>query len=58
MKDNNSVGPSELNNNKDIVCEAAGCYSTATNKIAVKVGSKKTIFLFLCNICKPKFCSD
>jgi hypothetical protein len=47
---------SEINNH--IVCEAVGCYSIATNKISVKVGSRGTIFLFVCNECKPKFCVD
>jgi hypothetical protein len=52
---NNNIRSSEINNP---ICEFVGCYSEATNKIAVKVGSKGTIFLFLCDNCKPKFCTD
>jgi hypothetical protein len=50
---NNVRSSSEVNN---FVCEASGCYSKANNKIAMQVGSK-TIFLFLCDNCKPKFYS-
>jgi hypothetical protein len=52
---NNIRSSSEVNNN--IICEALGCYSKANNKIAVEVGSKGTIFLCLCDNCKPKFYS-
>ena len=55
MSNNIRSSSSEVNNNT--VCEALGCYSKATNKIAVKVGSKGTIFLFLCDNCKTKFYS-
>ena len=53
---NNIRSSSEVNNN-NTVCEALGCYSKATNKIPVEVGSKGTIILFLCDNCKPKFYS-
>ena len=54
---NNSITSSEIQNG--VICEAMGCYSKATNKIAVEVAPKgKTIFLFLCKNCKPKFCKD
>jgi hypothetical protein len=52
----NSIRSPEINN--DIICEAIACYSKATNKIAIKVGSDdRTMSLFLCNNCKPKFYS-
>jgi hypothetical protein len=50
----NNIRSSEVNND-NTVCEALGCYSKAINKIAAKVGSKGTIFLFLCDNCKTKF---
>jgi hypothetical protein len=40
--------------NKNI-CEAFGCYATATTEIEVKVGNKGTISLHLCNNCVNKF---
>lgn len=49
----NNIAFSETSD--DIVCEAIGCYSTATNKIVVKVGAKETITIFVCNDCKPRF---
>jgi aspartate carbamoyltransferase regulatory subunit len=42
-----------------VICEAIDCISKATNKIAVKVAPDgRSIFLFLCDNCKPKFCTD
>ncbi|MGA9170933.1 MAG: hypothetical protein WCF03_01870 [Nitrososphaeraceae archaeon] len=40
------------------ICEALGCYSKATGKITLKVGSKGTITLFLCESCKPRFSAN
>jgi hypothetical protein len=45
----------ENNNNNNFICEAVGCYLKATTKVGVKVGPERTIFLFLCDNCKPKF---
>lgn len=42
----------ELNN---LICEAAGCFARATDKIKVKVGAQKVISLLLCNDCVSKF---
>jgi hypothetical protein len=38
----------------NIVCEAIGCSSNATNTIKLKVGSDRTVSLFLCSNCKAK----
>jgi hypothetical protein len=46
---------SEINN--DVICEAIDCYAKATTKVAARLGSEATIFLFLCDKCKPKFTS-
>jgi hypothetical protein len=43
--------------NNDVVCEAVGCYARANTKLPVRVGSQKTIYLFLCDNCKPKLYS-
>ena len=40
--------------NNDVVCEAVGCYARANTKLPVRVRSQKTIYLFLCDNCKPK----
>ncbi len=43
------------------ICEAVGCDEEATAKVAAKVGAGETIYLFLCENCKPKFirhCED
>jgi hypothetical protein len=53
MNDNNELP--ETNNH---ICEAVGCHSRATNKVVVNAGPNETIFLFLCDNCKPKFCAD
>lgn len=37
------------------ICEAVGCDAEATAKVVAKVGAGETIFLFLCENCKPKF---
>jgi hypothetical protein len=42
----------ELNNT---ICEAAGCFDRATEKIEVKAGPQKVIHLLLCNHCVSKF---
>ncbi|MGA7898590.1 MAG: hypothetical protein WCA39_06965 [Nitrososphaeraceae archaeon] len=42
----------ETNNS---ICEAAGCFARATNKIRVKAGAQKVISLLLCNGCVTKF---
>lgn len=42
---------SELN----ATCEAAGCYSKAVYRIAVKVGNLGVIPLLLCGNCVAKF---
>jgi hypothetical protein len=40
--------------NNGIVCEAIGCYSKATDRIVLNIGSEITISLFLCTNCKSK----
>jgi hypothetical protein len=40
--------------NNSTVCEAIGCYSIATNTIALSVGPKRTISLLVCSNCKAK----
>lgn len=40
--------------NHDKVCEALNCFDKATNKVAIEVGSRGSIVLFLCDSCKPK----
>jgi hypothetical protein len=52
----NNVRSAELNNG--IVCECIGCYAKATDKITLKIGSKGTITLFLCENCKPRFSTN
>jgi hypothetical protein len=44
-------------NNSDLsaTCEAAGCYSKAVYRIAVKVGNLGAIPLLLCSSCVTKF---
>ena len=42
----------------DIICEAIGCYSNATNTIELKIGPNRTISLFLCSNCRLKLCLD
>jgi hypothetical protein len=39
----------------NVTCEAAGCYSKATDKIVVKVGNLGAISLLLCRDCVAKF---
>jgi len=51
----NNATSSEFN---DFTCEGFGCYAKATTKVAARVGSKGTMFLFLCDSCKPKFSSS
>ena len=51
---NNTI-PSDVNNN---ICEAVGCFAKAKVSVAVKVGSKGTISLLLCENCKPRFSTD
>lgn len=36
------------------VCNAFGCFNTATVKVVLPVGSK-SITIFVCENCKPKF---
>jgi hypothetical protein len=52
----NNIVQSDLNN--DIVCEAIDCSSKATKMLTLKVGSKGTISLFLCENCKSLFSSS
>lgn len=40
--------------NHDKMCEALHCFDKATNKVAIEVGSRGSIVLFLCDSCKPK----
>lgn len=42
-------------NNIKTVCEALDCNSRYTEKVAVKVGKRGTIWLSLCKNCKGKF---
>jgi hypothetical protein len=51
---NNNTMASNVSN---VICEALGCNAKATAKLAVPVGTKGTIFLFLCDNCKLKFYS-
>ena len=53
---NNETPSSKVYNN--IVCEAIGCCSNATNTIKLKVGSDRTVSLFLCSNCKAKLHFD
>ena len=41
-----------------ITCEAVGCFSKATIKLEVRVGTAGTIALFLCEECKSKFMTE
>ena len=41
--------------NNSVICEAVGCSAKATTKVTTRLGSEGTIFLFLCDNCKPKF---
>jgi hypothetical protein len=50
----NSITSDSINT----VCEALGCNSSYTERVAVRVGAKGTIFLFLCKNCKGKFSHD
>jgi hypothetical protein len=43
------------NSELSVTCEAAGCYSKATDKIVVKVGNLGVISLLLCRDCVAKF---
>jgi hypothetical protein len=52
MNDTNEQ--SEINN---ITCEGFSCSTSATSKIAVKVGTTGTILLSLCDSCKSRFSS-
>ena len=40
---------------KNVICEANGCYKQATNEIKLAVGQFGKISLFLCKNCIPKF---
>jgi hypothetical protein len=40
---------------KNVYCEAAGCFSIASNEIVVKIGKLGTITLSVCNNCIHKF---
>jgi hypothetical protein len=49
-----------MNNNSDSqintdICEAAGCFSKATEEISVKVGNLGIMHLLLCKNCVNKF---
>lgn len=37
------------------ICECIGCNASATSRIALKVGHKGQIILFLCEKCRPRF---
>ena len=37
------------------ICEAAGCFARATEKIEVSAGPQKMVCLLLCNRCVSKF---
>lgn len=50
----NSITSNHINS----ICEASGCNSTYTEKVAVKVGDRGTILLLLCKDCKGKFSHD
>jgi|tagenome__1003787_1003787.scaffolds.fasta_scaffold20960208_4 hypothetical protein len=51
----NNATSSQFN---DFTCEGFGCYAKATTKVAARVGSKETMFLFLCDNGRPKFSSS
>jgi hypothetical protein len=40
---------------KNVICEANGCYKHATNEITLAIGQFGKISLFLCTNCIPKF---
>jgi hypothetical protein len=40
------------------VCEAFACAAKSTKKIAIPVGDKGSIFLFVCDSCLSKFGSE
>jgi hypothetical protein len=42
----------------NVICQAAGCFDRATNKIEVRAGPQKVIFLLLCSHCVSKFEED
>jgi hypothetical protein len=50
----NNETSSSCNVYDSIVCEAIGCSSNATNTIKLKIGSDRTVSLFLCSNCKAK----
>lgn len=39
----------------NVICEAVGCCAKATDKIEVRAGTQKVIFLLLCSDCISKF---
>ncbi|HEY6163339.1 MAG TPA: hypothetical protein VIW25_00380 [Nitrososphaeraceae archaeon] len=51
----NNDTSSEFN---DFTCEGFCCYAKATRKVAARVGSRGTMFLFLCDNSKPIFSSS
>lgn len=54
MNDTNLSNLSQETSNR-VSCEAVGCGANATTKVTTRLGSDGTIFLFLCDNCKPKF---
>ena len=43
-----------ISNTQDKICNAFGCYNKATLKIVLPVGAK-SLTIFVCQTCKPKF---
>ena len=50
---NNSFS-SKTQANENKICNALGCYELAFTKISLKIG-EKSIKIFVCKNCKPKF---
>ncbi len=50
----NNTSEVQLEHN-EVVCEAIGCYAKATTTVAIRVGTKGSIFLNLCANCRPRF---
>ena len=55
LKRGNSLDRNQSDSELGNTCEAAGCFSKATSRIAVKVGNLGVIPLLLCSNCVTKF---
>jgi hypothetical protein len=50
-----SIESNQNNSELNIICEAAGCYAKATDKIKVRAGPLGVISLLVCSDCVTKF---